>query len=85
MVNQMSYLISVLATKETFTNTVCVGRKSGKGIFLYEKGVKDRPLNPGAADILNRHKIEPKGPITDEDIQLRLVSRFVNEIGRAHV
>jgi enoyl-CoA hydratase/long-chain 3-hydroxyacyl-CoA dehydrogenase len=55
------------------------GRKSGKGIFVYEKGSKDRPVNSGATDILNRHKISAKGSIEPVDIQIRLVSRFVNE------
>lgn len=30
-------------------------------------------------DILNKHKIAPKASIAPEDIQLRLVGRFVNE------
>ncbi len=46
---------------------------------MYEKGVKERPINSAAMDILNNHKLEPKGSIAPEDIQLRLVSRFVNE------
>jgi len=55
------------------------GRKSGKGIYVYEKGSKDRKVNPEALTILNSFKMEPKGPVTSEDIQMRLVSRFVNE------
>ena len=56
-----------------------MGRKSGKGIFVYEQGVKDRPVNPSAKDILERHRLEPKLPHNDEDILMRMVTRFVNE------
>jgi len=56
-----------------------LGRKSGKGIFVYEKGVKERPINSSAKEILGRHTLVAKGSLAPEDIQLRLVSRFVNE------
>ncbi|XP_076290293.1 monolysocardiolipin acyltransferase Mtpalpha [Lasioglossum baleicum] len=56
-----------------------LGRKSGKGIYVYEANVKDRPLNLKAVDILKKYKLEPKGSTTDEDRQMRMVSRFVNE------
>ncbi|XP_076242682.1 monolysocardiolipin acyltransferase Mtpalpha [Calliopsis andreniformis] len=56
-----------------------LGRKSGKGIFVYEANVKDRDVNMGALTLLKKYKIEPKGSTTDEDRQLRMVSRFVNE------
>nr|ATA58412.1 mitochondrial ECHA [Eulimnogammarus verrucosus] len=55
------------------------GRKSGKGCFLYEKGVKDRPVNPGAEEILKRFKVEPRGFQSDDDIKMRFLSRFINE------
>lgn len=56
-----------------------LGRKSGKGIFMYEKKGKGREENPEAMDILKKYSLEPRGPFTDEDKQLRMVSRFVNE------
>lgn len=55
------------------------GRKSGKGIYTYETNVKHKNVNLSALDILKKYKLEPKGNITIEDHQLRMVSRFVNE------
>uniref|UniRef100_A0A4W3HDK6 Trifunctional enzyme subunit alpha, mitochondrial n=1 Tax=Callorhinchus milii TaxID=7868 RepID=A0A4W3HDK6_CALMI len=57
-----------------------LGRKSGKGNFIYQPGSKTRALNPGAKEILEQFKL-PINPAasSDNDIQLRLVSRFVNE------
>ncbi|XP_063978459.1 trifunctional enzyme subunit alpha, mitochondrial [Diachasmimorpha longicaudata] len=56
-----------------------LGRKSGKGIYVYEAGKKDRDVNLGALDILKKYHLEPKGSTTDEDLQMRMVTRFVNE------
>ncbi|KAF6215035.1 hypothetical protein GE061_009784 [Apolygus lucorum] len=61
------------------TNSGFLGRKSGKGIYVYAKGSKDRDVNDGALSVFNKFHLEPKGLQSDEDIQLRMVSRFVNE------
>jgi enoyl-CoA hydratase/long-chain 3-hydroxyacyl-CoA dehydrogenase len=41
------------------------GRKSGKGLYLYEPGVKgsDRAVNPGFYDIINKYKVNPPSQI----------------------
>lgn len=57
----------------------CLGRKSGKGCFIYEKGSKERIENPEVADIISKFMLVPKIENTDETIQYRLFSRFVNE------
>ncbi|XP_078397568.1 trifunctional enzyme subunit alpha, mitochondrial-like [Cetorhinus maximus] len=57
-----------------------LGRKTGKGCYLYQAGAKGKTLNPGAKEILGRFKLPANLEVSsDEDIQLRLVSRFVNE------
>ncbi|KAJ8305975.1 hypothetical protein KUTeg_016520 [Tegillarca granosa] len=66
-----------------------LGRKSGKGIFEYQPGVKSRPLNEEGLKILKKYHVPaPAGlaykiissfRITDEDCQYRLISRLVNE------
>jgi len=43
-----------------FGVTFISGRKSGKGIFLYEEKSKNKQENPGAADIMLRYTIPPK-------------------------
>lgn len=57
----------------------CLGRKSGKGCFIYEKGSKERIENPEVADIISKFMLVPKIQNTDETVQYRLFSRFVNE------
>jgi len=56
-----------------------LGRKSGKGCYVYEKGVKDRRVNPGALEILKKYAHTPRGLQSDEDLKMRFLSRFVNE------
>lgn len=56
------------------------GRKSGKGFFVYEdKKAKERALNEGAMSILKKYSVQPKLACTQEDHQMRLGTRFVNE------
>ncbi|XP_077301258.1 monolysocardiolipin acyltransferase Mtpalpha [Arctopsyche grandis] len=57
-----------------------MGRKSSKGLYIYEKGSKRKEINHEFTDILkNKYQLVSKGVNSDEDMQLRLVSRFVNE------
>ncbi|XP_026727289.1 trifunctional enzyme subunit alpha, mitochondrial [Trichoplusia ni] len=57
-----------------------LGRKSGKGFYVYEKGSKSKEVNSDAVNLLKeRFSLEPRGANTAEDQQLRMVSRFVNE------
>ncbi|KAL2716059.1 hypothetical protein V1478_013735 [Vespula squamosa] len=56
-----------------------LGRKSGKGIFVYEKNTKNKDVNLEALNILKKYATEPKGSTSVEDRQMRMVSRFVNE------
>ncbi|MEE6473542.1 hypothetical protein FKM82_010072 [Ascaphus truei] len=57
-----------------------LGRKSGKGFYLYQEGVKNRVLNSGTDGILEKFRLQARPEVSsDEDIQLRLVTRFVNE------
>uniref|UniRef100_A0A8C8AAW8 Trifunctional enzyme subunit alpha, mitochondrial n=1 Tax=Otus sunia TaxID=257818 RepID=A0A8C8AAW8_9STRI len=57
-----------------------LGRKAGKGFYIYQEGVKNRSVNSGTDEILARFKLPAKPEVcTDEDIQMRLVTRFVNE------
>ncbi|XP_030637445.1 hydroxyacyl-CoA dehydrogenase trifunctional multienzyme complex subunit alpha a [Chanos chanos] len=56
------------------------GRKSGKGCYVYEAKSKERKVNSGAEEILKSFKLAaPPAVSGDEDVQFRLVSRFVNE------
>uniref|UniRef100_A0ACB8G950 Uncharacterized protein n=1 Tax=Sphaerodactylus townsendi TaxID=933632 RepID=A0ACB8G950_9SAUR len=57
-----------------------LGRKAGKGFYIYQQGVKNRNINTGMGEILERFKIPANPEVsTEEDIQMRLVARFVNE------
>ncbi|XP_054718817.1 trifunctional enzyme subunit alpha, mitochondrial-like [Uloborus diversus] len=56
-----------------------LGRKSGKGIYVYTPGVKEREVNPEAEDIMKKYQITSPKECTTEELQMRLVTRFVNE------
>merc|ERR1719411_823128 len=66
---------------KTMVKSNFLGRKSGKGCFVYDDGLKgDRNVNQGATEIFKQFEVTaPSGVSTDEDLQLRLVTRFVNE------
>lgn len=68
-----------LEVMKDFVKAGFLGRKSGKGIFVYEKGSKSRSVNEEGQDIIKRYSIQPRGSVADEDRQMRMVSRFVNE------
>ncbi|KAB5517095.1 hypothetical protein PHYPO_G00185490 [Pangasianodon hypophthalmus] len=56
------------------------GRKAGKGCYVYGAKSKDKQLNSGTEEILQKFKlVAPPAVSGDEDVQYRLVSRFVNE------
>ena len=57
-----------------------LGRKSGKGCYVYggSKG-KNRSVNTEAESILEKYRLPLKGSHEAKEVQLRLVSRFVNE------
>uniref|UniRef100_A0A8C0DAT9 enoyl-CoA hydratase n=1 Tax=Balaenoptera musculus TaxID=9771 RepID=A0A8C0DAT9_BALMU len=57
-----------------------LGRKSGKGFYIYQEGVKNKNLNSDIHSILAGLKMPSQPDVSsDEDIQYRLVTRFVNE------
>ncbi|XP_045700315.1 trifunctional enzyme subunit alpha, mitochondrial [Phyllostomus hastatus] len=57
-----------------------LGRKSGKGFYIYQEGVKSKNLNSDMDSVLAGLQVPPKADVSsDEDIQYRLVTRFVNE------
>jgi len=56
-----------------------LGRKSGKGCYIYTPGKKEKEVNEAALNLFKRYSIAPKMANTDEEIQLRLATRFVNE------
>ncbi|XP_007532659.2 trifunctional enzyme subunit alpha, mitochondrial [Erinaceus europaeus] len=57
-----------------------LGRKAGKGFYIYQEGVKNKNLNSDMDSIFASLKVPPKPDVSlDEDIQYRLVTRFVNE------
>ena len=56
----------------------CMGRKSKKGLFVYADGSKDRPLNQEAMNLIKKFAlVAPTATATDEDIVLRMVTRYV--------
>ncbi|GAB1605375.1 hydroxyacyl-coenzyme A dehydrogenase, mitochondrial-like [Argonauta hians] len=56
-----------------------LGRKTGKGCYVYDKNSKSKTENPEVAEIIKDFTLEPKLENTDEVVQYRLFTRFVNE------
>jgi len=66
---------------EELVEAGCLGRKSGKGIFLYRSSTKGgaRPVNPVAQKIMDKYKKEGQVAPNGEDVQWRTYLRSVNE------
>ena len=59
-----------------------LGRKSGKGFYLYPKDAKKgakKEINSEALKMLEAAGIKTKADFSEEEIQLRLMTRFINE------
>lgn len=57
-----------------------LGRKSGKGFYIYQEGSKNKSLNSEMDKILENLRLPAKPEVSsDEDIQYRVITRFVNE------
>lgn len=53
-----------------------MGRKSSKGLYVYEKGSKRKEINHEFTDIVkNKYQLVSKGANSNEDMQMRMVSR----------
>jgi enoyl-CoA hydratase/long-chain 3-hydroxyacyl-CoA dehydrogenase len=68
-----------LAMMKEMVDTNMLGRKTGGGFFKY-KG-KKKEINPAALELIKKHsagRVQHKD-LSDEDIGLRLMGRFVNE------
>lgn len=66
---------------EELVESGCLGRKSGKGIFLYGGSTKggSRQVNPVAQKIMDRYKTPGQAVPSGEDVQWRTYMRSVNE------
>jgi len=56
-----------------------LGRKAGKGCFVYTPGSKERAENEDAIKIFKNYSVEPRAENTPDHVAMRLVSRFTNE------
>lgn len=61
-----------------------MGRKSGKGIFVYDSNTKDKNVNDEAVKMLKQYALQPKLEMSDENVKMRLLTRFVNEAVLIH-
>jgi enoyl-CoA hydratase/long-chain 3-hydroxyacyl-CoA dehydrogenase len=58
-----------------------MGRKSGSGFYQFSGpgGKSLRQVNPDAVNAIKKYSLEPKAPLSDNEIKERLLLRFVNE------
>lgn len=70
---------AMVAILNEFVDNGLLGRKSGQGVFVYQEGSKDKPENPKALELLKKYHVPAKIEHTEENIRMRLLSRFVNE------
>jgi len=70
---------------KALVNANMCGRKSDKGMFVYSKDSKDRPMNQEGLNLIKQFALTaPEATGGDEDITLRLITRFVNEAIFSH-
>lgn len=46
-----------------FFHETLIGRKSGKGCYIYQPGLKRRDVNPEILDILEAYKLTPNAAV----------------------
>lgn len=55
-----------------------MGRKTSKGLYVYQKGSKNKEMNHDAMTLLKeKYTLVSKGANSKEDLQMRLVSRYI--------
>merc|ERR1711894_229746 len=66
---------------KALVNAKMMGRKSGKGMYVYSADQKgDRPVNKDAEELMKGFALESNPSVSaDIDIQQRLAVRFINE------
>ena len=70
------------AVMEKMVERGMLGRKAGKGFYLYPKDAKKgakKELNPEALALIREQNQGAKADVSVEDIQMRIISRFINE------
>ena len=56
-----------------------LGRKTGKGMFLYDQPKGPKPVNPEMVTLIEKYSTPGAAAPDIDEIQLRMVSRFINE------
>jgi enoyl-CoA hydratase / long-chain 3-hydroxyacyl-CoA dehydrogenase len=68
---------------KTFVEKGILGRKSGKGFYLYPSDAKKgapKQFNPEVQELIKSFNPGPPATISKEDIQMRSIYRFINEV-----